>query len=615
MKKRVIISVLILIVISVSLYIGYAVTTPTPQEIYNITVSGAEHGNYTAEVHETHLQDATSGFLGKVIVNADPGYYVKNVSVTHKGNTLELGFEAGADTGNYLRKYDFSPLIDTYDFIIPTDATPEHKININIEFAEKAPFDINYMVYNSNNYSDESLSNPANYIDKGILVEGYKDGDLVLPQDLTDRGGVLVFGFDNEEDYNEYKGIDLDEDEERYQWYRSHPHEYIDASCDDESKTCYLVINKDFKNRAYGTFEIGYTKMNLFTEDYVGFSLETDITNFNDILHETDSETIGFTEDNREAHAEIFYGTRELRLTKKIAKPIVNDGLENNCGTLRDFDNVVGSGYGYSTAYSSGIATISIDTYYQDEITFELNILKNSNNVLGNSVKINLSRFAFAGNAGQLLEVDEIGRNCHEDNNGNTCNQGIYYSTQYRGILSFMYINKNTTAQEFDNDFYRVEEITDNSITVGDSYRESGYKRNADFNPHAIALFYDQNDMIVGTKDIDLNAEIDGEGFVKKSVFNNVFSSYQVNKTIDRDYVFFDFDHQTRIKSLEYFGNHKDDLIMHNVVIISKAEVEEKNIKKIGLFLVNGKPEENSIPALTYGMGQGRIMEIHGGEE
>ena len=50
----------------------------------------------------------------------------------------------------------------------------------------------------------------------------------------------------------------------------------------------------------------------------------------------------------------------------------------------------------------------------------------------------------------------------------------------------------------------------------------------------------------------DLNSEIDADGFMKKEVFNSIYSTYTVNKTIDKDYVMFDHDHPTLIKNLEY---------------------------------------------------------------
>ena len=51
---------------------------------------------------------------------------------------------------------------------------------------------------------------------------------------------------------------------------------------------------------------------------------------------------------------------------------------------------------------------------------------------------------------------------------------------------------------------------------------------------------------------------------------------------------------------------------MHDIVLIRKEDVEEKGIAKIGIFLVNGEIEKDEIPELTYGIGEGRIMEIRG---
>ena len=53
---------------------------------------------------------------------------------------------------------------------------------------------------------------------------------------------------------------------------------------------------------------------------------------------------------------------------------------------------------------------------------------------------------------------------------------------------------------------------------------------------------------------------------------------------------------------------------MHDLVLIGKEEAKEKGIVKIALFLVNGEIEEDSIPKLTYGIGEGRVMEIRGEE-
>ena len=616
MKKRIFIFILLLAVTCLSIGIGYSLSVTNPLTVINVTTSGEiTHGSYVLEAHETNLQEAASGYLGRVTVSADPGYYVKNVTATYKGEKVDFGFEAGAEQGNYFRKYNFTPMQDLYEFIIPNDADAEHKVEVAIEYAEKTSFNIAYRSYKGTDYSDESLGNPNNYNDEVMLVEGYKDGDLVLPKAVTDNGSVLVFKF-SEEAYNEYKSIIIPESGNR--WLRADAvvdnHNYLGEQCDNDSHECYISVDKGFKDLSYGLIELAYTKMGVYTTDYVGFGVETNVENFNDIIAETGSSTIGFTKDKLEAEAEIFYGTRTLTLTIKQPKAIIQSGSVNNCGTTKTFNNVTGEGYGYSVSYSSGKAVITISTFYQDELEIELNILNNSENILGNPVKFKLNRFAFAGNGGQLLEVDVQGRNCKETNNGNTCDQGIYYSTQYRGVVNFMYVNENAT-QETINTIYSVDSMTNNSINLREEDHWEGYKRNENFNPHAIALFYDENDMIVGTKDIDLNSEIDMEGFVTKNVFNNVYGSYQLNKTIDRDYVFFPHDNPTRISNLKYFGTYLNETIMHDIVFISKAEVQEKGIKKIGLFLVNGEMEENDIPALTYGIGKGRLMEIRGGEE
>lgn len=611
MKKKISIFILLLAVTCLSIYVGYALDVADPMDVINLTVTGGSHGTQNLEVHETSLkldnEQTGSGYKGNLELTVNPGYYIKNVEALFQGDPLQLGFEAGAEQGNYLRPYSYSPFYDVYQFIIPNTASIEHKIDVNVEYAEKTPIDIGYMTYKGTG----DVENPESYNEEVRLVEGYQDGDLVLPNALTDNGGVLLFEF-TPEAYTEYKALIIPESGNR--WFRPKAvvdnKNYLDGSCDDESRMCHVFVDKDFKNVSYGTIELAYTKMNVYTTDYVGFSVETDVHNFNDIIAETGSSTIGFTNSKLDATAEIFYGTRQLRLTKKEPNQIIKTGTTNNCPSTRTFNNVTGSGYGYNVSYNNGVATITFTTFYQDELVVDLNILNNSENILGNTVHFTLNRFAFAGNGGQLLEVDELGRNCRETNNGNTCEERVYYSTQYRGVLNFMYINENQ-AQTTLNDIYRVTDMTNNSLTLENEDHWDAYLRNADFNPHAIALFYDANDMIVGHKDFDLNSEIDMEGFVSKNVFDSKFSSMSLNiESMNRDYVHFDNAHPTRISNLKYFGPYIEETVMHDIVLIPKDEAIAQGIKKIGLFLVNGETTSTDIPALTYGMGQGRIMEI-----
>ncbi len=611
MKKKISIYILLLAVTTLFIYVGYAMTDEEAIAVINLNVTNGSHGTQNLEVHDTNLkldsEETGSNKKGQLELTVEPGYYIKNVEAIFQGEPLELGFEAGAEQGNHFRPQPYSPLQDLYQFIIPKAASTDHKIDVNVEYAEKKPFDIIYRAYKGTG----DLENPENYDPEVTLVEGYKDGDLVLPNALTNNGGVLLFEFE-EEAYAEYKSYIIPESGNR--WFRPEARvedrNYLDGSCDDSTLTCHVMVDKDFKNLSYGTIELAYTKMNVYTPDYVGFSVETDVNNFNDIIAETGSSTIGFTNDKLNATAEIFYGTRKLRLTKKLPNAIIQTGETNECSTTRTFNNVTGSGYGYSVSYNNGVATITITTFYQDELDIELNILNNSENVLGNPVTFTLNRFAFAGNGGQLLEVDELGRNCRETSNHNTCEERVYYSTQYRGVLNFMYINENQPKTTL-NDIYRVSEMTNNSLTLEEENYWDAYLRNADFNPHAIALFYDANDMIVGHKDFDLNAEIDMEGFVSKNVFDSKFSSMSLNiESMNKDYVHFDNAHPTRISNLKYFGPYTEETVMHDIVLIPKDEAQAQGIKKIGLFLVNGETTSTDVPALTYGLGQGRIMEI-----
>ena len=211
----------------------------------------------------------------------------------------------------------------------------------------------------------------------------------------------------------------------------------------------------------------------------------------------------------------------------------------------------------------------------------------------------------------QLLEVDSQGRNCGEEHNGNTCDQGVYYSVQYRGVLSAFYVENN--AQMTNINANRVTYMDDNDLNLEEYGQFDVYARNKNFPPYAIALFYDEDGMIVETKSIDLNAETLQGGFITKSVFNQKYGNYNVIGNINDNYVFFDANSRVPFMSdIDYFDQHLNETIMHDIVLIGKDEVQEKNIKKIALFLVNGEMEEDDIPSLTYGIGEGLILEIRG---
>ena len=117
--------------------------------------------------------------------------------------------------------------------------------------------------------------------------------------------------------------------------------------------------------------------------------------------------------------------------------------------------------------------------------------------------------------------------------------------------------------------------------------------------------------MIVETKVIDLNKETKTSGYVSKNKFTSLYDGYTFNTEINKDYVFFDYNNRLTIDNISYFSEQLDEQIMHPLLLIRKDEAENKGIEKIGIFLVNGEVEKDSIPSLTYGVGEGRIMQIH----
>ena len=634
MKKKMLIIIPVFVLLLVSIYVVYALTNKN--DIIKVTKTGeTAHGNYELDVRETNLPE-TSGYLGVVTVSTDSGYYVKNLTVTYDGDPLELGFEAGSEHGNFFRPYSFSPMNDEYQFLIPQEVvdaeslTDENKIQIVIEYAKKSPVDITYANYTKNTYEDDEIGTPENYSGENVLVSNYMDGDIVLPDDCTDNGCLLKFQFKNHEDYEEYKNTNRGE--EFPNWIFTQSRMEVDGrlpidtimtgneACNNEENYCYAVVRKEFKDLSQARFGFGYTDLHIYSTNFIGFGAEVDVDNFSDILRETGADNLAFNSNHMENDVELFYGTKVLKLNKTTLNPIVNEGT-NNSGTIGDFDNITGSGYGYSVTYNNGtgVATVAIDSYYQDQMTLELTISKNGNNVLPGKVKINLHRFAFSGNGGELLLVDSIGRNCRDNGNNNTCSEGEYYSTQYRGVLSAFYVNEGQQTESID--IYDIDNLNDNEVNLISGSPRNFYKRNKNFTPHAIALFYNNDDMIVKTKDFNLNDTVLMGGLMSKETFNELYGGRTINynigpnnsvvlDSIDKDYVFTSINNRIPIKYIEYFDTYLSESIMHDLVLISKAEARELGIVKIALFLVNGEVEEEDIPALTFGTGEGKVMYI-----
>ena len=625
MKKKIkyLLSTLVITLIAVSVYTVYALNTDDINDIVNLTETGeTTHG----EVSNLDLSDTVLGESKKLIrfnVGADLGYYVESITATYDGNPLNLGFEGATEQGAVFRIYEtFDPNETTYNILVPnaTYGGSNPKVEINVKYSEKAPVTFKYYNYTK---SDDDYENIDNYdfTDEKVLVENYRDGDIILPDDCTSNGCLLKLEFTSEV----YEAFKTAAGEGDMISARSRDPEtdedYLitgNDACDDNEHVCYVAVNRGFRDVTQGDMMFGYNQIMLYSENHVGFKVSANIENFNDTLRETGSSEIGFSDTIKEQSIELFYGTKKLYLDKTVPREIIYSGTKNT-GTLRDFDSVTGSGFGYVADYSGDRATVTIDSYYQDKMTLELNLSKNGNNILGGPIKINLKRFAFAGNAGELLEVDELGRNCNDNYNNNTCSEGRYYSTQYRGVLSAFYTEENPTVVNLTSCHDDGESQNETDLVLTDDCKPA-VARNKSFNPHAVALFYDGDDEIVETKVFDLNKDIDIGGYTTKAIFNSKYSSKYNSildtlgnsKEITNDYIYLGRFKGPKIEDIEYFEEHISDTIMHDIVLISKADVEEKGIAKIGIFLVNGEIEKDEIPELTYGIGEGRIMEIRG---
>jgi hypothetical protein len=622
-KMKYLLSTLVIALVAVSVYTVYALNTDDINDIVALTETGKfTHGQVTnLGVHNTVLGD--SGKLIYFNVETDLGYYVESITATYNGNPLDLGFEGATEQGAVFRVYEtFDPNETTYNILVPEATYGENnpKIELNVKYSQKTPVNIKYYEFTSGDDDYENISK-YDFDHETVLVENYRDGDIVLPDDCTSNGCLLKLEFE-EETYEAFKTAAGEGDMISA---RAHdPETYDDYlitgndACDDNEHVCYVAVNRNFRKLTQGDMMFGYNKLMLYSENHVGFKVSANIDNFNDILYETGSNEIGYSDTKLEETIELFYGTKKLYLDKTVPRELIYSG-ENNTGTLRDFDSVTGSGFGYVVDYGGDRATVTIDSYYQDKMTLELNLSKNGNNILGGPVKINLKRFAFAGNAGELLEVDEIGRNCGDNYNNNTCDQGRYYSTQYRGVLSAFYTADNASVVDLTSCHDDSESPSETNLVLSDDCRPA-VARDKSFNPHAIALFYDYDDEIVKVKDFNLNKEIDRGGYTTKAIFNSKYSSKFSSildtsgnpKTIANDYIYLGKFRGPKIEDIEYFDEHLGETIMYDLVLISKEEASEKGIAKIGIFLVNGEIEKDEIPALTYGIGEGRIMEIRG---
>lgn len=620
-------SLIVLVLVGLFTFIGvFALSYDNPSKYVNITKEGEEtHGSYTVRYDELLNPDdvttsnavSKSNILAHFEVAADPGYYVDGFEVRFNDQNLVTGFIAGAETGAFFREYGFSFEEYVYEFFIPETATESNKVEVTIHYSEKESFDISYMNYLGNEYDPDSIRDINNYSEVKTLVENYRDGDLILPADAVENGSVLIFSF-SEEYYDNITNNQMNNgghfNAEAVILFDGRNDNMFNVECDDENHVCYVIVNKGFNEISQGRIYFGYNDIKVYMPGYVGFDSAGDVNNFND-----SNMGFGYTSESHEAYInQLFYGTKKLYLSKVVPQPIVNSGA-NNCGSFGTFDNVTGSGYGYSVSYNANVATISISSYYQDIMTVELNIMNGSTNIFGGPVKLHLNRYAFNE---AMIETDATGRNCQENNNGNTCNQGRYYSVEYRGVLSSFYTESDEEEQL--ESIMVIDNVDDANHTVdlnNWNQNEVAYLRNKNFTPNVLALFYDDTDMIVATRTFDLNHDVPASGFITRENFLNQYNGYTFNMEVNKDYIRVDHNiGELPIEKLDYFDHIDNAAIMHYIVLMDTEEARDLNVQRVAIFLINGEIEENAIPSLTYGTNEGRVFQLrheepNGGEQ
>ncbi len=383
---------------------------------------------------------------------------------------------------------------------------------IRFTFVDYEPATISYAKYLGKNYSESSTMDDTNYESEyTTMLTNYKGGDVILPSDCTADGCMLKI---------EYSKASCDAIKERmdannpnWRWFgESHDHidrtgvaaqpiKYFGYTVSDESCQIQVVINKYFTDFGIQSFTIADNINEIMSEDFIGATVESNTGKFDDSIAEDGY--MYFTEHNNYTkESSIFYGVNELYTTFYSPRPLNGDIDTNEMGTLiYQPDSVEPGNDEYQITWNNATkkATVTINSYYEQEYKLDLKLMKNEE-VL-KTIHLNLNRFAFAGNAGNLSLVDDNNNQCM---GGPTDN--CYYSTEYRGEPDVFYTTGETIA--LNNYFeWSIQRFEDTERLEGDTIvnPETVYEANKDFHPWAIAMFYNADDEIVKTESFDLN--------------------------------------------------------------------------------------------------------------
>ena len=530
---------------------------------------------------------------------------------------------------------------------------PEDDIKLRANFVDFEPMNISYAKYNlsttdEREYRDvyvDGITDFNNYDSEFTdIVTGYIGGDIILPSRCTNNGCLLKVSFDAD-DYaainsrlntynqeqsehekrpfievgNHIEGIDLPTDTVIY--IKDGNQLYVET--EGNTKSIYLVINKFFYQQNRSDFVIADNKNRILAEDYIGLDYAVDGKYFDE------GSNFGFLTfnqfNNYEASTEIFYGTPVVNLyvDSVIAPALTSTGEIQEMGTIKHPYNKIVSKNQEKYPIDAQFK-LSINSFYEQDYIIPIELKNDDEHV--QDIKFNLARFAFGGNAGSLLLVDDQGINCRrEDQHPNCTGENIYISTEYRGLYDTFYsTGESTTINAFEISNQRRDEDIEDKITGDIKNNLKVYARNEEFNPWAVAIFY-HDDTVVATKSIDLSEEVKVEGFsediIENSQVNGIakdFGGTLITNYNSDDYNIFGYGlgYKKPIGRIKYFDEnvYKNANINQTLILASKKDILDNNINRIALFLTNGelKPDSNNFPELTYGVGEGKVFEIDG---
>lgn len=538
--------------------------------------------------------------------------------------------------------------VGSYQMFFEIDI-PHTNINLKAETVDLEPMDISYSLYETNN-PDEDIDD---YYDRfedlnsysdtySPLVTGYKGGDIVLPDTCTNKGCVLKFTMSTE-DYNaimarlNYFNQNLNGDMSSKKFLDlammfNHTEygdtamplisdgNYFDMVNEDwtlrvdtvgSNKVFYVLVSKLIGDHDAFNLQIGENSTRVLTTNYIGLHYRIDRKYFDE------GGNFGFlyfnNKNNYSNSIEMFYGTPSIQLIVDERVPAVCTS-SNMPNLLHEYNKIVSKD---NTNYPiSNSNVLTINSFYNPEYVVPIE-LKNGNTHV-QDINLTLSRFAFGGNAGGLLVVDNEANNCMDNRVNQNCTaDNLYVSTSYRGLYDTFYSTGSTTT------LHRVFELrnVNNKMDSGERNNMLVYNRNLDFTPWAIAIFY-SGDTVVGTKSFDLGNLLKVEGISEDEIPANTINGHAyhgdelVTNYNPEDYngFFYGLGYEKSMNDIKYFdeSTYNSRNIELPLVLASREDIEANHITRINLFLTNGElnKSENNFPELKYGVGEGKEFYI-----